>query len=66
MRDGKLYRCAISYAGVSDLAALRRYDSQFLNGRTIGDWLRNQAPDFQLISPRFHAASIFSAARSSR
>lgn len=57
-RDGKLYRCAISYAGVSDLAALRRYDSQFLNGRTIGDWLKTQAPDFQLISPRFHAADF--------
>ncbi|WP_294321353.1 S9 family peptidase [uncultured Sphingomonas sp.] len=57
-RDGKLYRCAISYAGVSDLAALRRYDSQFLNGRTIGDWLKTQAPDFQLISPRFHAGDF--------
>ena len=57
-RDGGLYRCAISYAGVSDLAALRRYDSQFLNGRTIGDWLKTQAPDFQLISPRFHAADF--------
>ena len=57
-RDGNLYRCAISYAGVSDLAALRRYDSQFLNGRTIGDWLKTQAPDFQLISPRFHAADF--------
>ncbi len=57
-RDGKLYRCAISYAGVSDLAALRRYDSQFLNGRTIGDWLRSQAPDFQTVSPRFHAADF--------
>ncbi|MEN2748917.1 S9 family peptidase [Sphingomonas sp. T9W2] len=57
-RDGKLYRCAISYAGVSDLAALRRYDSQFLNGRTIADWLRTQAPDFQTVSPRFHAADF--------
>lgn len=57
-RDGKLYRCAISYAGVSDLAALRRYDSQFLNGRTIGDWLRHQAPDFQSVSPRFHATDF--------
>lgn len=57
-RDGTLYRCAISYAGVSDLAALRRYDSQFLNGRTIGDWLRTQAPDFQTVSPRFHAAEF--------
>lgn len=57
-RDGNLYRCAISYAGVSDLAALRRYDSRFLNGRTIGDWLRSQAPDFQSVSPRFHAADF--------
>jgi dipeptidyl aminopeptidase/acylaminoacyl peptidase len=57
-RDGALYRCAISYAGVSDLAALRRYDSQFLNGRTVGDWLREQAPDFQSVSPRFHAADF--------
>ncbi|KQM96872.1 alpha/beta hydrolase family protein [Sphingomonas sp. Leaf25] len=57
-RDGSLYRCAVSYAGVSDLAALRRYDSQFLNGRTIGDWLRKQAPDFQTVSPRFHAADF--------
>ncbi len=57
-RDGRLYRCAISYAGVSDLAALRRYDSQFLNGRTIGDWLRGQAPDFQSVSPRFHATDF--------
>ncbi len=54
-RDGTLYRCAISYAGVSDLAALRRYDSKFLNGGAIGDWLRKQAPDFQSVSPRFHA-----------
>ncbi|MEP9403477.1 S9 family peptidase [Sphingomonas sp. VNH70] len=57
-RDGSRYRCAISYAGVSDMAALRRYDSQFLNGRTIGDWLKTQAPDFNAISPRFHAADF--------
>ncbi len=57
-RDGALYRCAVSFAGVSDLEALRRYDSQFLNGRSIGDWLRKQAPDFRAISPRFGAATF--------
>ncbi|MBD8678040.1 alpha/beta hydrolase family protein [Sphingomonas sp. CFBP 13720] len=57
-RDGALYRCAVSYAGVSDLETLRKYDGQFLNGRAIGDWLRQQAPDFKAISPRFGAASF--------
>ena len=55
---GGPYRCAVSYAGVSDLAAMRRYDGQFLFGRTRGDWLKKQAPDFQSVSPRFGAASF--------
>jgi dipeptidyl aminopeptidase/acylaminoacyl peptidase len=50
-RDGALYRCAASFAGVSDLQALLRYDSRFLNtGRGI-DWLRKQAPDLRAVSP---------------
>ena len=50
-RDGALYRCAVSFAGVSDLQALLRYDSRFLNtGRGI-DWLRKQAPDLRAVSP---------------
>jgi dipeptidyl aminopeptidase/acylaminoacyl peptidase len=57
-RDGGLYRCAISYAGVSDLAAMQRYDSQFLYGRTRSDWLKKQAPDYRLVSPRFGAAAV--------
>ncbi len=57
-RDGALYRCAISYAGVSDLAAMQRYDSRFLFGRTRGDWLKKQAPDYKLVSPRFGAADV--------
>lgn len=50
-RDGSLYRCAVSYAGVSDLDALRRYDSEFLNSGPGSDWLRSQAPDLKSVSP---------------
>lgn len=57
-RDGSRYRCAVSYAGVSDLAAMKRYDSQFLNGKTRADWLKKQAPDFRSVSPRFGAPSF--------
>jgi dipeptidyl aminopeptidase/acylaminoacyl peptidase len=50
-RDGSLYRCAASFAGVSDLRALVRYDSQFLNsGRTV-DWLKEHAPNLKEVSP---------------
>lgn len=55
-RDGAVYRCAISYAGVSDLGALKRYDSQFLNGNGAADWLKKQAPNFAVVSPRNDAA----------
>ncbi|HEY1604748.1 MAG TPA: alpha/beta fold hydrolase [Allosphingosinicella sp.] len=50
-RDGGLYRCAVSFAGVSDLDALRRYDSEFLNSGPNSDWLRSQAPDLKSVSP---------------
>lgn len=54
-RDGALYRCAISYAGVSDLARMRSYDSRFLWSGAGADWLNKQAPDFRAVSPLFHA-----------
>lgn len=54
-RDGALYRCAVSYAGVSDLAGMRSYDAQFLNGRALGDYWRARTPDFKAVSPRFGA-----------
>jgi dipeptidyl aminopeptidase/acylaminoacyl peptidase len=50
-RDGKLYRCAISYAGVSDLQAMRKYDRGFLASGARSDWLKEQAPDFKSVSP---------------
>ncbi|WP_311268758.1 S9 family peptidase [Sphingobium sp. WCS2017Hpa-17] len=50
-RDGAKYRCAISYAGVSDLAAMMRYDGRFLNHGGRKDWMKEQAPDFAAVSP---------------
>ena len=57
-RDGKLYRCAVSFAGVSDLGAMKRYDGRFLGGEAAGDWLKKQAPDFKAVSPIGHAAEF--------
>ena len=54
-RDGNLYRCAVSFAGVSDLPALLRYDRRFLNSGRGTDWLRKQAPDLKSVSPINHA-----------
>ena len=56
--DAALYRCAISYAGVSDLQAMQRYDGKFLYGKTRGDWLKKQAPDYRSVSPRFGAGTF--------
>ncbi len=57
-RGGSLYRCAVSYAGVSDLSAILRYDRRFLNTGASRDWLREQAPDLRAVSPINHAASF--------
>ena len=50
-RDGALYRCAVSFAGVSDLGHLARYDSRSLYGRTYKAALKRKAPDFPAVSP---------------
>jgi dipeptidyl aminopeptidase/acylaminoacyl peptidase len=57
-RGGSIYRCAVSYAGVSDLAAMVRYDSRFLDGRSRANWLEEQAPDFRAVSPINRAGSF--------
>lgn len=59
-RDAAKYRCAVSYAGVSDLAAMTRYDSRFLYHGTRKAWLKEQAPDFAAVSP-VHFAAQFAA-----
>ncbi|MDD1451726.1 prolyl oligopeptidase family serine peptidase [Sphingomonas sp. H160509] len=56
--DAAPYRCAISYAGVSDLQSMQRYDRKFLSGKTRGDWLKKQAPDYRSVSPRFGAQTF--------
>ena len=50
-RDASHYRCAISYAGVSDLKALIRYNNGFLYSGSKKDWLTKQAPDLKSVSP---------------
>jgi dipeptidyl aminopeptidase/acylaminoacyl peptidase len=56
-RDAAYYRCAIAYAGVSDLSAMKRYDQQFL-GSGIKRYWNKQVSDFSSVSPRFHAAEF--------
>jgi dipeptidyl aminopeptidase/acylaminoacyl peptidase len=53
-RDSGRYRCAISYAGVSDLADMLRYDRGFLSGGRRADYLHRSAPDFSAVSPLQH------------
>jgi dipeptidyl aminopeptidase/acylaminoacyl peptidase len=50
-RGGGIYRCAVSFAGVSDLGAMKRYDGRFLGSGARMDWLKKQAPDFRNVSP---------------
>ncbi|MCY7340187.1 MAG: S9 family peptidase [Sphingomonas bacterium] len=50
-RDAVNYRCAISYAGVSDLNKLSRMQYGDLFGSKKGNWLKKQAPDFRSVSP---------------
>ncbi|MEG3154281.1 alpha/beta hydrolase family protein [Sphingomonas sp. RB1R13] len=58
-RDGNRYRCAVSFAGVSDLSAMMRYDRKFLSSeKSAKDYWKKQAPDFTAVSPRFHAADF--------
>jgi dipeptidyl aminopeptidase/acylaminoacyl peptidase len=57
-RDGDKFRCAISYAGVSDLNGMIRYDSKFLNANASRDGWRQSAPDLKAISPVNHAADF--------
>lgn len=50
-RDGKKYRCAVSYAGVSDLNRMLKHQRNFLFAGARTDWLREQAPDLKNVSP---------------
>ncbi|HJP67443.1 MAG TPA: S9 family peptidase [Sphingomicrobium sp.] len=56
-RDGAFYRCAVSFAGISDLGAMLRYDRNLL-GKEAVDYWKKQVTDFTAVSPRFHAADF--------
>lgn len=58
VRDPDLYRCAISFAGVSDLAAMARFDRNFLYGLRWNKRTKEKAPDFRAVSPARAAASV--------
>jgi dipeptidyl aminopeptidase/acylaminoacyl peptidase len=57
-RDGDKFRCAISYAGVSDLAGIMNYDSGFLNGNSARDYWKRSATNIKDVSPINHAATF--------
>ncbi len=56
-RDRSSYRCAISYAGVSDLKGMLAYDNKFFNNEAKAYW-KKSAPDLAAVSPRFHAGEF--------
>ncbi len=50
-RDGALYRCAISYAGVSNVAAMSRYDQRTIAGNSARAYWKESAPNSEQVSP---------------
>jgi dienelactone hydrolase len=57
-RDGANYRCAVSYAGISDIGAMREYDKGFLTSKFAKAFWKRQVSDFAAVSPRFHATDF--------
>jgi dipeptidyl aminopeptidase/acylaminoacyl peptidase len=57
-RDGALYRCAISYAGVADIGAMARYDSRSITGNSAKAYWKESAPNSSDVSPVKHAADF--------
>ena len=56
-RDGAHYRCAVSYAGISDLNVMLKYDRSIF-GKEMGAYWKARAADLDAVSPRFHAAEF--------
>jgi len=57
-RDKGVYRCAVSFAGVSDMPGMIRYDGAFLNGGRTKDYFRERASDLTGVSPANFAADF--------
>ncbi len=50
-RNPEIYKCAISFAGVSDLPSMLRYDKGFLNGRFSNAFFEDQIENLKAVSP---------------
>lgn len=50
-RNPDLYRCAVSFAGVSDLIEMVKYDRNFVGGRGTTEYWRGRAEDLGTVSP---------------
>jgi dipeptidyl aminopeptidase/acylaminoacyl peptidase len=50
-RDGQLFRCAISYGGISDVVARAQDGAQTLFQREFFAYFKDKAPDFASVSP---------------
>jgi dipeptidyl aminopeptidase/acylaminoacyl peptidase len=50
-RDGARYRCAVSYAGVADIAGMMKYDNKFIDSHSRRDFHKRTASDFKAVSP---------------
>ncbi len=55
-RNPDLYRCAISYAGVSNLPEMIKYDRNFIGGLGTLEYWRERAEDLDEVSPINHAS----------
>jgi dipeptidyl aminopeptidase/acylaminoacyl peptidase len=59
IRDPDLYRCAISFAGIADVPAMRRYDREYLNPKRSRElYARLAQPDLNAISPAKHFEAL--------
>jgi dipeptidyl aminopeptidase/acylaminoacyl peptidase len=57
-RDGALYRCAISYAGVANISAMSRYDQRTTTGNSNRAYWKESAPNSADVSPSKNAATF--------
>lgn len=57
-RNPDLYRCAVSYAGVSDLPEMLKFDRNFIGGLGSTEYWRERAEDMNEVSPINHAARV--------
>lgn len=60
-RDKRIYRCAISYAGISDVRAQLDYDHKTFDERGFRAWrnrIQGRAPSLESLSPVAYAAGL--------